>query len=120
MTRDYTSNYAVIDEDHNRIKLYDKYPLSTGFLTKLQNVKVLINGDTIEIQGDEIMFDFTFYSKDLSEFKNEPHENYVHMRYKNIIHFFRGIKTPYVKSGWYRLKETQPYKTITNKWTLTI
>ena len=119
-TREFKSNYAVIDEDHNRIKLYDTYPFTGLFDTKLKNVKVLIDGDTIEIHGDEILFDFTSYSTDLSKLKREPDEAYIRMRYKNIMDFFRRIKTPYVKAGWYRLKETRPYRTITNKWTLTI
>jgi len=120
MVKVYTSNYAVIDEGCNKINLYTEYPAKGQFVTTLKNVKVIITDDIIEITGDEYLFDFTFYSSDLNELKNEPHENYVCMRYKNIMDFFRRVKTPYVKSGWYRLKKTRPFKTITNKWTLTI
>jgi len=120
MYKEIKSNYAGIDNGSNsmlKVYLNETEPCITNFLFILKNVTInFIKDDIIEVVGERIECDFAFEDTFLEDMKNKPDEKYIKMGYKSIFDFFKGVKKPYVKMGWYKLKTTKPYRCLTSNW----
>jgi hypothetical protein len=117
MERELKSNYLKIDGSKFILEVYENEPSTRLSDFALKNVSIKFKEDkTIEVTGDKIEWSFAFAKSFLEDMKNKPNHEYVNMGYKNIMDFFKGIKKPYVKMGWYKLDKTTPYHCLMSKW----
>jgi hypothetical protein len=96
-------------------KKYNHYPIHSF----LKNVIIKFNNDaTIEVTGERIIWLFTFEKKFVEDMDFEPEEKYTKLGYKTLLDFFKGIKKPYVKTGWYKIKKTTQYHCLMSNWNI--
>jgi hypothetical protein len=117
MEREIKSNYVVIDSSKSILELYENEPSTHLSNFALKNVTIKFKQDTIiEVTGEKIEWSFIFNKKFVEDLKNTPNEKYTKLGYRTISDFFKGIKKPYVKMGWYKNEKTSPYHCIMSKW----
>lgn len=106
--------FAKIDIEKGLIILFNHEPKIDYY----KNVIVEIdNNNVMKIKADFVKNSVTLSRLFVEDMKNKPDERDVEYGYKNPIDFFTGTKKPYVY-GWYRLKETKPFKAKLSKWTI--
>ena len=117
MERELKSNYAKINSSKSLLEVCENEPSTNWVDFALKNVTIKFKEDaTIEVTGEKIEWAFTFDKIFVEDLKNEPTDNYTKLGYRTISDFFKGIKKPYVKMGWYKLKKTMPYHCLMSNW----
>ena len=117
MERELKSNYARIDDTKSILEVYETEPSTHWRNFALKNVVIKFKEDTtIEVTGEKIEWSFSFNKEFVEDLKNTPNEKYTKLGYRTISDFFKGIKKPYVKMGWYKLEKTTPYHCLMSKW----
>ncbi len=117
MERELKSNYARIDSSKSILEVYENEPSTHWSDFALKNVTIKFKEDTtIEVIGEKIEWSFTFNKEFVEVLKDTPNEKYTKLGYRTISDFFKGIKKPYVKMGWYKLEKTTPYHCLMSKW----
>lgn len=117
MSKELKAKYLRIYE--TTLSVYDFEPNTSLYDFVVKDAHITFDDcGIIKISGQKIEWNFLFYSEFVEDMKRKPHEDYVKMGYKSIFDFFKGIKKPYVKSGWYKLKETKPFQQVMSNWIL--
>lgn len=108
------SNYAVLIYDD--VILSDNemsiMPIDSELIKDV--VITFINDKTICIEGNKVCFEFSFDGGFI--------DNPEIIEDKNLLikfNIFKWKKQPYLKSGWYRLKETSKFKRIKSNFEIT-
>lgn len=116
MDRELKSNYLKIDSSRHTFELHEKEPSTSIFQFCLKNAIIKFKEDkTIEVTGEKILWSICYERQFIEDIEDVPDDKYIRLGYKTIIDFLRGIRKPYVKSGWYKLKATQPYNCIASE-----
>lgn len=98
-----------------QVRLFPSVPLvGSGYEDSIENVKIEESPTgAVTITGDAQKWKYTYETCFITDPKT-IHPNYLKEEFKTVIDFFRRKKSPCVKSGWYRLNESTPYKVTTN------
>jgi hypothetical protein len=115
--RELKSNNARIDISKSILEVFEKEPSTHISNFVLKNVTVKFKEDTtIEVIGERINWSFSFQNEFVEDLADAPSEKYTKLGYRTILDFFKGIKKPYVKMGWYKLEKTTPYHCQMSNW----
>lgn len=114
------SKYLTIDTDSKIVTLYDYKPNNVGFLTVVEDCEIQVDNGELTITGYKWEWNFAMVRTWLSDLKESPEEQYLRFWYKSIKDFFNGIKSPYVKKGWYKVKNGKYYQCAMHGWLLVL
>lgn len=98
------SKYAKINIKESKIELLEKEP-STCFNTfTLEDVSIFFEeNNIIRVKGLKIEWGFTFDTVPVKYLNDKPRKDYIILIHYGFLDFIKGIKTPCVKPGWYKL-----------------
>lgn len=108
------SNYAIVNNDDDKIYLYDDevFNFRPLYAEVFENVTITLedNGNTMIMEGDKRQYDITFHDVYPSELNEKVHPDYIEKT--------RFTKKDIVRSGWYRLTENKHKTIISNHYTI--
>ena len=114
-----TAKFAAIDVEQSEITISEFQPSIRFAKFCVRDVKIIFKENSIiEITGHRLLWEMNFIKKPLSEMVKQPMESYIVYKYKNLFDYFRKKKTPFINSGWFQLKKTQPFHCLMHKWIL--
>jgi hypothetical protein len=114
------SKFAQINERHKLIELFEERPCTNGLETPLEDVTIEIDGSILRIEGKKWNWGFLFEKTFVEDMKNKPIEKHTRLGYRTIYDFFKGIKKPFVKSGWFLYEKSENYKAQMSQWFLSL
>ena len=115
------ANFLKVDIEGNVLKIYDAEPRTgLGEMVLKDAIIKIDEKNCIEVKGDKILWEFSFGKKFAEDLENKPNKDYLRFGYKSISDFIKGIKKPYIKSGWYKLDLTEPYHAQMSNWFLVL
>jgi hypothetical protein len=117
MEKELKCNFLKVNQSKNTFEVHEKEPPTNWAEFVIQNATIKFKEDsTIEVFGEKIEWSFAFHETFVEDLKREPKESYTALGYKTILDRLKGIKKPYVKSGWYKINKTTPYHCTTSNW----
>jgi len=114
------SNFAQINEKHKLIELLEESPCTNGLQTTIEDVTIEIEGNILRIDAKLWNWGFLTERTFVEDMENKPIKSHTKLGYKSITDFFKGIKKPYVKSGWFIYEKLEPYKAEMSQWFLSL
>lgn len=114
------SKFAQINENNKLITLLEESPATNGLETTIEDVTIEIEGSILRIDGKLWNWGFLTERTFVEDMRNKPIKSHTKLGYKTILDFFKGIKKPYVKMGWFIYEETEPYKAEMSVWFLSL
>ena len=115
-----TSKYAQINVNNKLIELFEHAPRANGLTTTLEDVTIEIENGVLTVIGKKWTWGFLFGKKFVEDMNDKPIEIFTRLGYKTIGDFFKGIKKPYVKMGWFLCEKKEDYKAIMAQWHISI
>lgn len=116
MEKKLNSPFVRIVPERSTVEIHETEPNTHWDDFALKNASLTFEGSVLDIKGEEILWGFSMDRRWTDTMSKLPDTRYIKYGYRTIMDFFNGVKTPYVKSGWYKLAETKPYRCTMNKW----